>query len=570
MGPLLELVLEVTMPITPTYPGVYVEEIPSGVRPITGVATSVTAFLGPARWGPVNEATTITGWGDFERMFGGLWGGSPMSYAVRDFFDNGGSTAVIVRLWEAPPDDDDHPTAAAHVSIGDLVLEASSPGAWGQGLRAFVTVADADDDAPFDLYVLDEASGRRERHELLRAASDSPHSADRVLAASSGLIRVHTLGQPEASTVRELDRDEHGVPKEDDHGDPVYKDVAALPPGFDPFSGPRDAWGDKLKVGLIGFEDGSDGGALTQQSYYGSELGKTGLFALTTDEVDIFNLVCLPPPRWEAVGDAAADHPSTLWELAAEFCKSHRAFLIVDPPQSWDAPNVALTSVIAEMSDFGGPSDGHAALYFPRIQRPDAAGVARSFVPCGAVAGVMARTDAERGVWKAPAGLDAGLTNAPALTRVLSDFENGLLNPRAVNVIRPKPASGRVIWGARTLDGDDRETSEWKYVPVRRTALFIEESLYRGTQWAVFMPNAEPLWASLRINVEAFMQRLFKQGAFQGARPNLAYSVAVDSSTTTQADIDLGIVNIEVGFAPLKPAEFVFLKIRQLAGQTSA
>jgi phage tail sheath protein FI len=181
----------------------------------------------------------------------------------------------------------------------------------------------------------------------------------------------------------------------------------------------------------------------------------------------------------------------------------------------------------------------------------------------------MSRIDAERGVWKAPAGLEAGLVDAPALTRVLNDRENGLLNPHAINVIRPRPASGRVIWGARTLDGDDREASQWKYIPVRRTALFIEESLYRGTQWAVFEPNDEPLWGSLRLNIVAFMHRLFRQGAFQGSKPNDAYSVAVDATTTTQADIDLGIVNIVVGFAPLKPAEFVIIQIRQLAGQSA-
>jgi phage tail sheath protein FI len=189
------------------------------------------------------------------------------------------------------------------------------------------------------------------------------------------------------------------------------------------------------------------------------------------------------------------------------------------------------------------------------------------FAPCGAVAGVFARTDAQRGVWKAPAGLEATLAGVPELTVSLNDAENGELNPLGINCLRSMPASGRVVWGARTLQGDDRLASEWKYIPVRRTALFLEESLFRGTQWVVFEPNDEPLWAQIRLNIGAFMQSLFRQGAFQGKTPREAYFVKCDSETTTQTDIDHGIVNILVGFAPLKPAEFVVIKIQQLAGQ---
>jgi phage tail sheath protein FI len=189
------------------------------------------------------------------------------------------------------------------------------------------------------------------------------------------------------------------------------------------------------------------------------------------------------------------------------------------------------------------------------------------FVPCGAVAGIFARTDSQRGVFKAPAGLDATLNGVRGLTVKLTDGEQGQLNPLGVNCLRSFPVIGNVVWGARTLEGADLLASEWKYVPVRRVALFIEESLYRGTQFAVFEPNDEPLWAQLRLNVGAFMQNLFRQGAFQGASARDAYFVKVDKDTTTQNDIDLGIVNILVGFAPLKPAEFVIIKIQQIAGQ---
>ena len=150
---------------------------------------------------------------------------------------------------------------------------------------------------------------------------------------------------------------------------------------------------------------------------------------------------------------------------------------------------------------------------------------------------------------------------------MLTDLENGALNPLGVNCLRNFPVYGNVCWGARTLDGADLLASEWKYVPVRRLALFLEESLYRGTKWVVFEPNDEPLWAQIRLNVGAFMHDLFRQGAFQGRRRSEAYFVKCDGETTTQTDINLGIVNIVVGFAPLKPAEFVIIKIQQIAGQ---
>jgi phage tail sheath protein FI len=188
----------------------------------------------------------------------------------------------------------------------------------------------------------------------------------------------------------------------------------------------------------------------------------------------------------------------------------------------------------------------------------------------GAIAGLFSRTDTNRGVWKAPAGLEATLVGVPKLSVPMTDAENGELNPLGINCLRAFSGAGRVAWGARTRVGDDRLASEWKYVPVRRTALFIEESLYRGTKWVVFEPNDEPLWASIRLNVGAFMQGLFRQGAFQGSSPREAYFVKCDKETTTQTDIDTGIVNIAVGFAPLKPAEFVVIRLQQIAGQIQA
>jgi hypothetical protein len=218
---------------------------------------------------------------------------------------------------------------------------------------------------------------------------------------------------------------------------------------------------------------------------------------------------------------------------------------------------------------FAGQDARNEAIYFPRIHMSDPLdqGRLRAFPTCGAVAGLYARTDSARGVWKAPAGTEASLRAVQKLDYLLTDAENGVLNPLGINAIRNFPVYGPVVWGGRTLDGADALASEWKYVPVRRFALFLEESLYRGTQWVVFEPNDEPLWAQIRLNIGAFLQNLFRQGAFQGQTPREAYFVKCDKETTTQTDINLGIVNILVGFAPLKPAEFVIIKIQQMAGQ---
>lgn len=183
------------------------------------------------------------------------------------------------------------------------------------------------------------------------------------------------------------------------------------------------------------------------------------------------------------------------------------------------------------------------------------------------MAGIYARTDVARGVWKAPAGISATLQGASVVGKI-NDADNGVLNMQGINVLRTFPVYGNISWGARTLEGADLLASEWKYIPVRRVALFIEETLYQNLKWAVFEPNDEPLWAQIRLAVGAFMGNLYRQGAFQGTSAGGAYFVQCDSTTTTQLDIDSGIVNIRVGFAPLKPAEFVVISIQQIAGQT--
>ena len=280
------------------------------------------------------------------------------------------------------------------------------------------------------------------------------------------------------------------------------------------------------------------------------------MFAL--EQVDLFNLLCLPPYL------TSGDIDKSLIAKATSYCEKRRAMLLVDPHSSWTDKDKAKEGINSGV----GSVSKNAALYFPRLRQPNPLRENRieESVPCGAVAGIMARTDTQRGVWKAPAGIEATLRGVPELSVRLTDPENGELNPLGVNCLRSFPIIGRIVWGSRTLRGADILADEYKYVPVRRLALFIEESLFRGTQWVVFEPNDEPLWAQIRLNVGAFMNTLFRQGAFQGTTPREAYFVKCDKETTTQNDIDRGIVNIVVGFAPLKPAEFVIIKLQQIAG----
>jgi len=523
------------MPFNPANasPGVYVFEAPSGVHTITGVATSITAFVGRAPRGPAN-ATMITSYADYVRTFGGQWSDSTLGDAVNDFFLNGGSQAIIVRVY-APPavssssssssssksssaSSGSSPNAdgVATLTVGGLGLVASSPGLWGNNLSATtdLNTKDTTNSALFNL-VVSETGGSSERFLNLSTDPKDPNYAPFALKQNSALVAV----------------------AQDSNG--KWKVPSAV------------------TVATATASGGDDGGSIGSTQLIGNTnvANKTGLYAL--DNVDLFNILYIPP--YLATGDV----DTAVIGDAAAYCETRRAFLIVDPPVAWTSVNAAQTSFLGTTDTLGTRSD-HAAIYFPRVKR---AGQAVSAAPGGIIAGVFARTDANRGVWKAPAGVDAVLTGVVQMDVLMNDTENGQLNSLGINCLRSFPVIGRIVWGARTLSGADRLGSEYKYIPVRRTALYLEESLYRGLQWVVFEPNDEPLWAQIRLNVGAFMQTLFRQGAFQGATPRDAYFVKCDKETTTQNDIDNGIVNIVVGFAPLKPAEFVVVTIQQLAGQ---
>jgi Bacteriophage tail sheath protein len=520
------------MPVLPTYPGVYIEELPSGVRTITPVATSITAFIGRALRGPVDEPTLIHSFGDFERVYGGLWGMSPMTYAVQQFYLNGGSEAVIVRVHHGAGSQ----TFTLPTGGPPLLLEAASPGAWANDLGIAVdhVTAVLTDPNQFNLYVLqkDKDTNRTGILEPFRNLSSDPTSSRfvaTVLKQESRLVRVQSAAPAQRPNSAPLP------------ADPTQPMPIVAGPAVD------------------------DGGALITADVLGSQAAKTGIYQL--EKTDLFNLLCLPPLNPSGLG--TTDPPPTgLLDLALAYCKERRAMLIIDSPEGWKTKDDVLAAGTGIAALEGAAlRDPNAAVFFPRLRIPDPLQENRTadFVPCGAVCGIIARTDAQRGVWKAPAGLDAQVAGLKELTYRLTDPEQGDLNPLAVNCLRTFPVTGTVVWGSRTFRGADRLASEWKYLSVRRVTLFIEESLYRGTQWVVFEPNDEPLWAQIRLNVGAFMHGLYRQGAFQGSTPRDAYLVKCDQETTQQADIDRGIVNILVAFAPLKPAEFVILKIQQKA-----
>ena len=492
------------MPQALTYPGVYIEEVPSGVRTITGVATSITLFIGWAPKGPTDVAEPVSSFAEFDRKFGGLSADSYLGHAVRQFFDNGGSDARIARIVAGN-------AKASTQTFGGLTITASSPGKWGDQIR----IDPAGSAGSFRLDVFDTGpAGDKptlvESFVNLSMTDTDTRYVESVVNGSSAYIEVEVTSTTAPTTSQKLAGGSNGT---------------ILKPNTNAFESAIDA-----------------------------------LFAVggNADRLDLFNLVCVP-------GETDATAIQTLQGYA----KSRRAFLLVDCAED-ATPATTGAKGVANPANMSTTSDANnSALFFPWVMAPDPlqSGALTAYPPCGFVAGAFARTDSDRGVWKAPAGTDVTLNGAAGFQIELSEVEIGRLNPRAVNCLRTMRVYGNVVWGSRTLHGDNDRGSEWKYIPVRRMALFLEESLYRGTQWVVFEPNDEPLWAQIRLNIGAFLHGLFRQGAFQGKTPREAYFVKCDRETTTQADINLGIVNIHVGFAPLKPAEFVVIKLQQIAGE---
>lgn len=628
------------MPVQTTYPGVYIAEQPTVSHVITGVSTSVTAFVGAARQGPADEPTAIGSYADFVRQFGDPVdaAGHPMGYAVSGFFANGGTQAVIVRALAA-----DAKAAALALPAANgitVTLTARSRGGWADGTGSgtaqggiFVAVVAAatNPNDRFTLVITNWAPGSgaatvlaRETWPELSMSPGNPRYVATVLAASA-LVTAEVTGTETAAAAAagtsEGSADltagiaglagrtlrlsvDQGAPT--DHvlfpgGAPTDTHAINDIVGFinaptDNFPVTASADSGKLvltskttgpdsavTVGLVGTGDastllglgvagsgveksgsaadrpatapaagltgGSDGSDVDANSIVGPQEGQ-GMLALDLLDFPRFNLLSLP-----GVTTADVDAVST----ALAYCQGQNAFLLVDPD-----PSVTVASAATAAGLFAAQGV-HGALYWPRLITPDSG--PSGLPPSGAVAGVLARTDSQRGVWKAPAGLAAGLAGATGVAYPVSDAVSGTLNPAGINVLRSFPGAGLVIWGARTLGGSDLRDDTYKYVPVRRLTDYIEASLYLGTQFAVFEPNDPVLWGQLRLAVGGFMRGLFRQNAFQqsasGAESD-SFFVICDSSVNPQTEIDAGRVNVVVGFAPLKPAEFVVITITQI------
>jgi phage tail sheath protein FI len=656
------------VPIAPTYPGVYIEELSSGVRTITGVATSITAFVGYTGRGLDNRAKHIFSFADYERSFGGLVSNSEVSYTVQQFFDNGGSEAYVVRVPKADG-------VAATITLLDdpgaagkqaLTFTALSKGAWANNVIVDVDYNGISDSKTFNLTILDQVTRASESfgpltmdsaktNYVVKVVNDPDNGSQMVSVAvpdatagrpyqtgvvggditlsdikndkdyslkftfdvPTGITTVQvtfigasdTVPTSVAGICRLLERKANAVLSQTVQGAAIQCVPSASGKGVRILANNSPTLLGSAQDAKITLADGSPNTALTMLklsapttnvAHYllgngrtllaqsgatvgadGTQLPKTadligdsakftGIFAL--DKIDLFNLLCIPEATRASASDPnkqdANVDPNAVYAAAMNYCLKRRAFLILDAPPNVNAPDGAVDWKSSGLT----VHDTNGAAYFPRVRVPDPLNnfQLRTFAPCGVVAGLYARTDSSRGVWKAPAGVDASLRDVQSLVYKMNDAENGAINPLGLNCFRTFPVYGSVSWGARTLVGADAEGNQWKYVPVRRLALYIEESLFRGTQWVVFEPNDEPLWAQIRLNLTAFMQGLFRQGAFQGSTPKDAYLVKCDHETTTQDDVNRGIVNILVGFAPLKPAEFVFVKIQQLAGQLAA
>lgn len=662
------------MAVSVSYPGVYVQELPSGSRAIVGVPTSVAAFVGYTSKGRDNTSTRIFNFGDFERLFGGIVQDSLVSHQVKHFFDNGGGQAVIVRV----PNSDSVPAAielldgAGGGGADDIAftLTAISNGYWGNFVVASVDYNGVSDGDSFNLTITELTSGTVESFANLSVSSSSPRyvpvvvndpasgsdivtatipttnaggrpiqtgiiggdfsltngqittisnaaNIDITVSASrpSGLIsaepvRLVDLGETVPGSVvgvaRMLERKISNalnaalpgagvkvMPTASGRGLRIVADFdpALIPDGVDTLlsfadvsAGALAAFHLDTPISNVAYywvgqgsdeaaqqdaQAGDDGTQLPQTAdLIGSRAAFTGIYAL--ERADIFNLLLIPDATRPLVSDPnqldTGLDPNAVYTEALNYCDERRAFLLVDPP-----PQVGdLEAAVEWISGGLTVSGANAAANWPRVRVPDPSNdfKPRAFGPAGVLAGLYARTDGARGLWKAPAGTEARLRNVVEPTYKLTDSENGVLNPLGLNCIRSFPIYGNVSWGSRTLIGADVMASDWKYTPVRRLALYIEESLYRGIQWAVFEPNDEPLWAQLRTSVGDFMHNLFTQGAFQGGSARKAYFVRCDNTTNTQFYIDRGIVNVVVGFAPLKPAEFVILSIQQIVAQT--
>jgi uncharacterized protein len=538
-----------------SYPGVYIVEVPQSARAITASSTSTAAFIGIAEKGPPNKAHLITSFHEFLETFGGFTTKDALAiedarvppdnniylpYAVWAFFQNGGRKCYIIRL--AP---DAMPSSAkVPGEHGDtFTVRATSPGVGGNKL--FVAVTSGTIDLPV---ATAEYPNRRKSTYKIEVKTDGGrnvlesfdgvtmdkstyNSIDTYINENSRFVKISDVNYGRKPTLKP-EETHGGAPSPADDGGGGTSHLAIQDPGY------------KLGGAAAG-RDVSNADVVDQLT-----VGKSAL-----DNISDVSLIAAPGfTSYEVIN------------AGFTYAERHRnglgaAFFIADVPARIANKNEVKDFVTNPL--FQPNNNGYGALYFPWINARDQIARGRNakipLPPSGFIAGICARIDNVRGVWNAPAGTDAEILGHHGLTASLSDIDQGVLNLAGVNALRTFPGYGTVVWGSRTVSRD----IEWRYVPVRRMANLLKSSIYDGIQWAVFEPNDAPLWAALRLIIGRFMMDLFRQRALQGSTPQQAFFVKCDSETTTEKDRENGIVNVLVGFAPLKPAEFVVVRLSQ-------
>ncbi|MBI4539736.1 MAG: phage tail sheath family protein [Gemmatimonadetes bacterium] len=523
-------------------PGVYVEEIEVGIKPIEGVATSNLGIVGPTERGPT-EVRLVTSWLEFQRVYGGAIDNSFMAHAVKGFYDNGGQRCFVARVTSL-----DNTTAPSGGAFAPLVITAIGPGAWGDNI--LVRIADPSQRDPAN------------------PANPNPNRFKLVLAYYRTLPATWAAGTfvdpslPTAQADRNFRRpdalevyDDLSFEREDQNY--VLRAVQASNLVFGNWAAgqapARPANTPAANAGFVPLANGNNGVALTAADFDGREEPaqtrngvqvsvSTGLLGL--ERIDEVTMLTAPDEHGFA--------PQLRNAVVIQCERLRDRFAILSVAQNQRNVNNILPN----------PPTSYAALYWPWIYVGHPNGRDRIIVPpVGHMAGIYARTDIERGVHKAPA--NAVVRGALDLEFPVARGMQDILNPRGVNVIRDFRADRRGVrlWGARTMSDDPT----WKYVNVRRLFIFLEESIDEGTQWVVFEPNAEPLWDRVRRSIESFLITVWRNGALMGTRQEEAFYVKCDRTTMTQDDIDNGRLICYIGVAPVKPAEFVIFRIHQWA-----
>jgi len=500
-------------------PGVYVEEVSSGAKPIAGVGTSTGAFVGIAEKGPVGKARLITNWTQFINTFGGFIPDGYLAYAVYHFFNEGGTRCYVVRTCHyadsSDPTTKESKASAATLNDdnnkGTIRVTASSDGKWGDKIT--VDVENATDLADGFKLIVKYENAKGEKVDVESFDNLSISNIESTINRKSAYIRV------EKDAWKENGTDVTGSGK-----NPKKNDAKTLSGGND------------------GIKKSDGTSSLETDDFIGDESAQNGLHAF--DAVDDINIVAIP--------DMAGDISTT--KGAYTYCENRKdCFFVADAPKDKTPTEILKIKKTNFKTSYG-------ALYYPWIEISDPLGGKKLVPPSGAVAGIYSRTDVTRGVHKAPAGITEGyIRSAVGLERVLTKGEHDTLNNPGINGIRFFPGSGICVWGARTMSDDP----EWKYVNVRRLLLFIEESVDEGTQWVVFEPNDPSLWGKVKRNLTAFLTRVWRDGALFGLTPDEAFFVKVDAENNPPEVRDAGQLVIEIGVAPVKPAEFVIIRISQ-------